>query len=163
MRVRRAQAADIPAMLELERENPTSVNWSHEHYENLFRSAAPEPSRYLVLVVEDRSESKSVTESTKTPSVVAFLAAHHVDSDWDLQYIVVGKESRRMGLGTYLLDEFISYVRATSGSRIFLEVRESNHAARALYRKAGFEQAGLRKSYYSNPAEDAILLRLSLI
>jgi len=150
-------------MLELERENPTSVNWSHEHYENLFRSAAPEPSRYLVLVVEDRSESKSVTESTKTPSVVAFLAAHHVDSDWDLQYIVVGKESRRMGLGTYLLDEFISYVRATSGSRIFLEVRESNHAARALYRKAGFEQAGLRKSYYSNPAEDAILLRLSLI
>jgi [ribosomal protein S18]-alanine N-acetyltransferase len=162
MRVRRAQAADIPAMLKLERENPTSVNWSHEHYENLFRSAAPEPSRYLVLVVEDPSESKSVTESSTTPSIVAYLAAHHVDRDWELQYIVVAKESRRMGLGTYLLNEFISHVRATSGNRIFLEVRESNHAARALYRKAGFEPAGLRKSYYSNPAEDAILLRLAL-
>jgi [ribosomal protein S18]-alanine N-acetyltransferase len=76
--------------------------------------------------------------------------------------MVVTKGSRRLGVGTCLLDEFISHVRATGGSRIFLEVRESNRSARALYRRAGFEETGLRKSYYADPPEDAILCRLSL-
>lgn len=147
--------------MELGREIPTSANWSHVHYEGLFRTAAPERSRYFVLVVEGPSGSKSA-ESTPTSLIVAYLVAHQVDSDWELQYMVVAKESRRLGVGTYLLDEFISHVRATGGSRIFLEVRESNHSARALYRKAGFEETGLRKSYYVNPPEDAILCRLSL-
>jgi ribosomal-protein-alanine N-acetyltransferase len=42
---------------------------------------------------------------------------------------------------------------------VFLEVRESNAAARALYANAGFEQTSRRKSYYANPLEDAILYR----
>ena len=43
---------------------------------------------------------------------------------------------------------------------MFLEVRESNAAARTLYEKAGFEQTGRRHSYYTSPLEDAILYRL---
>ena len=85
-----------------------------------------------------------------------------VDSDWEVQYIVVAKEFRRRGMGTRLLNEFISYVRSTSGRRIFLEVRESNQGARRLYSALGFEETGLRKSYYANPVEDAILYLLSL-
>jgi ribosomal-protein-alanine N-acetyltransferase len=46
---------------------------------------------------------------------------------------------------------------------VFLEVRESNSAARTLYEKAGFEATGLRKSYYANPVEDAVLYRRSQI
>jgi [ribosomal protein S18]-alanine N-acetyltransferase len=160
VRIRRATPTDIPLMVELERENPTSANWSHEHYESLF--GIPELSKYFVLVAEDPSESRSVTVSAPTSPIVAYLAAHCLDSDWELQYIAVAKESRRRGVGTYLLNEFISLVRATSGSRIFLEVRESNQSARAFYRKAGFEETGSRKSYYSDPSEDAILCRLRL-
>jgi ribosomal-protein-alanine N-acetyltransferase len=149
-------------MAELERETPTSANWSHEHYEGLFRTAAPEMSGYFVLVVEDPSESKSLTESASTSPMVAYLAARCVDSEWELQYIVVAKKSRRRGVGAYLLGEFISYVRETGGGRIFLEVRELNQSARRLYSSLGFEETGLRKSYYSNPPEDAILCRLRL-
>ena len=94
--------------------------------------------------------------------MVAYLAAHCVAGDWELQYIVVAKESRRRGVGTNLLNEFIAHVRAKGGGAISLEVRESNQSARALYRKLGFEETGLRKSYYSNPAEDAILCLLRL-
>jgi ribosomal-protein-alanine N-acetyltransferase len=162
VRVRRANAADIPAMMELGRDIPTSANWSHVHYEGFFRTAAPELSRYFVLVVEYPSWSKSVTESTPTSPIVAHLVAHQVGGDWELQYMAVAKESRRHGVGMYLLNQFISHVRAAGGSRIFLEVRASNQSARALYRKAGFEEVRLSKSYYSSPPEDAILCRLSL-
>ena len=45
----------------------------------------------------------------------------------------------------------------TNSESVFLEVRESNSAARSLYEKLGFQQTGRRKSYYANPIEDAIL------
>ena len=162
MRVRTATRADVPAMLELEREIPTSANWSRQHFESLFRTNTSELSRYFVLVVEDPSESRRAAESALTSAIVAYLAAHSVDSDWELQYVVVTKRFRRRGVGAYLLNEFISHVRATGGRQIFLEVRESNQSARRLYNALGFKETGLRKSYYANPPEDAILYQLSL-
>ena len=69
---------------------------------------------------------------------------------------------RGRGVGTRLMGEFVAHARAEKGSGIFLEVRESNEGARALYGKMGFEETGSRKSYYSDPAEDAILYRLRL-
>jgi ribosomal-protein-alanine acetyltransferase len=157
MRVRRATRTDIPAMVELDCESPTSANWSHAHYESLFRAIAPELSRNLVLGVEEPSESKSVAASAATPPMVAYVAANCVDGDWDLQYIVVAKKFRRRRLATLLLNELIAHARSMNGKRIFLEVRESNQSARALYRKAGFRETGTRKGYYACPAEDAIL------
>jgi len=162
VRIRRATSTDIPAMVELERESSTSAHWSHEHYEKLLRTATPELTENFVVVVEDPSQSKSLTLSVPAFPIVAYLAAHRVESDWEVQYIVVAKEFRRRGVGTRLLHEFISYVRSTGGRRIFLEVRESNQGARRLYTAFGFEEMGLRKSYYANPAEDAILYGLSL-
>lgn len=138
-------------MAALERESPTSANWSHEHFESLFKTTTPAPSNYFVFVAED-----------PLASIVAYLAAHQVDDDWELQYVVVAKEYRRRGVGTWLLKELIAHARATAGSRIFLEVRESNQNARVLYSRLGFQQQGSRKSYYSNPTEDAILYRLKL-
>jgi len=52
-------------------------------------------------------------------------------------------------------------VRSRGGIDVYLEVRESNHAARALYEKWAFQEAGRRKSYYRDPDEDALLLRFS--
>jgi ribosomal protein S18 acetylase RimI-like enzyme len=59
---------------------------------------------------------------------------------------------------TALLDR----ARETNSERVFLEVRESNQAARAFYARLGFEQSGRRKLYYANPPEDAVLYRLTL-
>jgi ribosomal-protein-alanine N-acetyltransferase len=160
VRVRRATPADIPAMAQIERASPNSAHWSHEHYRSLFETA-PESFGYLVWVAED-PELKSVTVSAPTSSIVAYLAVQCVDRDWELQYIVVAKKSRRRGLATLLLNKLIGHARANNASAIFLEVRASNQSARALYRKMGFKETGVRNGYYPDPPEDAILCRLSL-
>ena len=76
--------------------------------------------------------------------------------EYEVLNLAVAPDSRRRGLGAALM-------RAAVGSRAgeyFLEVRESNQAAQALYRKLGFREAGRRPQYYSGPAEAAIVMRL---
>ena len=89
--------------------------------------------------------------------MLGFLVARRVVSEWELENIVVAPEVRRKGCGQRLLDALLVHAANTNSDSIFLEVRESNAAARALYHRAGFRQTGQRKSYYTNPAEDAIL------
>lgn len=67
--------------------------------------------------------------------------------------------ARRKGIGQQLLDALLLAARESNIESVFLEVRESNHEARAFYEKAGFKLDGRRKSYYANPSEDAILYR----
>jgi ribosomal-protein-alanine N-acetyltransferase len=140
-------------MMALRRDSPAAAHWSREQYECLFVTASwQQPSERVSWIVEEE----------EAPEVVAFLVAQRVDTEWELENIVVASTVRRQGVGTRLLGEFVAHARAERGSGIFLEVRKSNESARALYRKAGFEETGLRRSYYSNPAEDAILCRLRL-
>ena len=154
VRVRRADAADIPAMMELERRSPTAGHWSRQQYEDLFAKPGDQlGSERFAWIADDAS---------KVPQVLGFLVAHRVDSEWELENIVVAGSVRRGGVGRRLLSDLIAHAKSERGSGIFLEVRESNHGARALYAKVGFGETGLRKSYYSNPAENAIVCRLGL-
>ncbi len=77
----------------------------------------------------------------------------------DLCNMAVAAPYRRQFVGQRLLMEGMAQVQARHVQRILLEVRESNAAAEALYRKAGFYEIGKRKDYYSNPIEDAILMK----
>jgi len=154
-------------MMDLERQSPLAAHWSRQQYEGLFVDRIvdlrQQPSEPFVLIAQDGHESEQQPESiSSSPGILAFLVAHRVDREWELENIVVAEAARRRGVGEGLLRAFIAHARAGRGNRIFLEVRGSNQAARALYRKAGFEEAGLRKSYYLCPVEDAILCRLSL-
>jgi ribosomal-protein-alanine N-acetyltransferase len=154
VRIRRANAADIPAIMDLERQSPAAGHWSRQQYEGLFvMTGNQQRSERFAWVADDESEP---------PEILAFAVAHRIDSELELENIVVAESARRRGVGARLLSEFLEHARAEQGSGIFLEVRESNQSARALYRKMGFEETGLRKSYYVNPPEDAILCSLSL-
>jgi [ribosomal protein S18]-alanine N-acetyltransferase len=93
-----------------------------------------------------------VAESGNT--VVGFLLWRAVAADEaEILNLAVQPEFRRQGIALELLN-------GVSLPRIFLEVRESNHAARALYLRAGFEECGHRRRYYDNPSEDGIVMRL---
>ena len=154
MRLRQATAADVPAIIALERQISAAGRWSKSQYEDLFKVAKePHRSQPYVFVVE---------EEAGTSGIVGFLAARKIDAEWELENIAVADKVRRKGLGSRLLGGLISYARSASGAAIFLEVRESNQSARALYLKLGFQETGVRKNYYPNPAEDAILYRLAL-
>lgn len=153
VRVRRANSADIPAMMVLDQESPTAAHWSRAQYESVLTTSNPLSQR-VGWVVELGGKPPS-----EAPELLGFLIAHRVDTEWELENIIVAEGARRRGIGTSLLNEFIEHVRAENGSAIFLEVRESNQVARSLYRKAGFEETGARKSYYSAPRENALLYR----
>lgn len=159
MRIRAARIEDVPAILEIERQNPSAAHWSREQYETLFVTADGQPglSERLVWVIEKEGDARE--EPPKAPEILAFLVGHSVEAEWELENIVVADRARRQGFGTQLLQEFISHAQAKGGSGIFLEVRESNQNARKLYQRLGFEEAGLRRNYYASPVENAILYR----
>jgi ribosomal-protein-alanine acetyltransferase len=141
-------------MMHLVQQSPLAAHWSRQQYEGLFVAAATQQrSARLAWIAEDAS---------RTPEIVGFMVAHRVDAEWELENIVVAETARRQGVGSRLLGELVAQARAAQGSGIFLEVRQSNQSGRALYRKVGFEETGLRKSYYADPPEDAILCRLRL-
>ena len=66
------------------------------------------------------------------------------------------------GIGKRLLNTLLAAANETNSSAVFLEVRDSNAAAQTFYEEAGFNHTGRRKSYYTDPAEDAVLYRLTL-
>lgn len=148
-------------MMNLGRQSPSAAHWSRQQYENPFVTNDSHSSERFMLVVEDAYEVRGETEG-EAHQIIAFLVAHRVEMEWELENIVVAEKFQRRGVGTRLLSEFIAHARAANGSGIFLEVRQSNQNARALYRRAGFEETGSRKGYYAGPSEDAIVYRFGL-
>jgi ribosomal-protein-alanine N-acetyltransferase len=159
--IRPATLADIPSILDLERQSATAGHWTEEQYRRAFRQ---EGGERLVLLAEDSPPTASAqeTRSLADTRIFGFLVAQHLAPEWELENIVVAPAARRQGLGKRLLDALLAAARETNSTTVFLEVRESNAAARSLYEKAGFEQTGRRKAYYTNPVEDALLYRLTL-
>ena len=148
MNIRPATADDIRVMMRLAQHSVTAAHWSREQYDHLFRAETP---KRLLLVIEEAT------------GVEGFLVAKEIAPEWELENIAITGAARRRGLGTRLLGEFIDRARGQGASAVFLEVRESNLAARALYEKWAFEETGHRARYYRDPDEDAILYRLALL
>jgi len=76
----------------------------------------------------------------------------------ELGDLAVWEPYRGTGLGACLVAEVLAGASRRGVGRIFLEVRESNRAARSLYRRSGFREAGRRPDYYRDPREDAIVM-----
>lgn len=92
----------------------------------------------------------------------AFAIALFVADEGELANIAVAPAHRGRGVGATLVDDVLAVARTRGVSTLWLEVRESNTAARRLYAARGFVESGRRKRYYSDPVEDALVLRLSL-
>lgn len=155
MKIRPAALADIPRIMSLERQSATAGHWTEEQYRLAFQIESPR----LLLVVE--ASPPHLKPGAEGPSILGFLIAHHLAPEWELENLVVAPAARRKGLGKRLLEALLDSARETKSS-VFLEVRESNAPARALYENAGFEQTGRRKSYYASPLEDAVLYRWAI-
>ncbi len=91
---------------------------------------------------------------------VGFAVARVAADEAELLLIGVHPEHRRAGHGRALLDHLVETLRAAGAARLFLEVAESNRAATAFYRGAGFEPVGRRAKYYAG--EDALVMMKAL-
>ena len=88
--------------------------------------------------------------------VAGYAAVYCVCGEADIARVAVLPEYRRRGIATQLLLKSFENNKAEC---VFLDVRESNTAAIKLYGSIGFEQIGIRKNYYSDPTENAILMK----
>ena len=88
-----------------------------------------------------------------------YVVGWHVMDEAELANLAVEPEARRQGVGRVLLNSMLDDAEGRGAARVFLEVRESNQAARRLYGSCGFMEIGRRKQYYRSPPEDALILR----
>ena len=144
MVIRPAVVTDISAMMALTSGSPSAAQWSAKDYEAIFRMNAVQRHS---LVLE------------QVGAVKAFVVAKHVARSWEIENIVTAADARRQGLATRLMAEMMGTAHDAGAQDISLEVRKSNDAARALYLKCGFVEAGRRAGYYTSPVEDAIIFR----
>jgi len=85
-----------------------------------------------------------------------------VSDEAELLKIAVAPAWRQRGIGQALVRDVFARAAQVEARRLFLEVRERNLAARALYRKTGFTEIGRRQGYYGDPPDDALVLEKNL-
>lgn len=160
MQIRRASTADISSIMKLEQQSGTAGHWNEQQYRQAFQTGG---ATRLVLAAEELLLSPDQKATSGETTLLGFLVALHIPPEWELENIVVAPSVRRKGLGKRFLAALVAAAKETHSSAVFLEVRESNAAARTLYETEGFELTGRRKFYYTNPGEDAVLYRRILL
>jgi ribosomal-protein-alanine N-acetyltransferase len=143
-RIRSAVPADAAGLVVIER-RAFSDPWS----EASFREALVSPWTFG-LVAETRR------------GMAGYLIGREVAGTGEVLNLAVSPEFRRRGIGGALLEAGLAALRRRKVDEVFLEVRESNIEAQALYVGHGFRPVGQRAAYYRNPREDALVLRLEL-
>ena len=103
-----------------------------------------------------------VAETPEARALAGYVIAWFAAPQGDIANLAVAPWARGRGVGARLLDGALSAGAAARLREVYLEVRESNATARALYASRGFSVIGRRRGYYRRPLEDALVLRCDL-
>jgi ribosomal-protein-alanine N-acetyltransferase len=141
IRIRRLTYADLPQVVGIERRS-FPAPWSLA----MFVLELSKPAG-VCLAAED---------TTEDGGVAGHMICSRYDTVWHLMNIAVAPEDRRKGIGRALLAGLLE--RLDDDAQVTLEVRRSNAAALALYESFGFRAAGVRRRYYQDNGEDALIL-----
>lgn len=125
-------------------------------------------------IFSDPWSEKSVTETIRQPharvsaawkgdELAGYIILYYVMDECEIARIAVKENFRRKGVAGRLLDETELFCRENGIQKIMLDVRESNVPAITFYKKNKFIQDGIRKRFYTNPAEDAILMSRRIV
>lgn len=95
--------------------------------------------------------------------VVGYVVAVRAADEAEILNLCVAPAARRAGTGRALVRAILRRVAAHGARAAYLEVRDSNHAARRLYEGEGFAPVGRRRDYYRRPVEDAVVLRSAIL
>lgn len=144
LRIEPYAQADLDGLMEIENLSFTAP-WSRQSYEELWPL-----------------ESVDIWVARHGTELVGYMLFQHIGEEMELHTLGVRPERRRQGIARRLIEHMIAEARRLGVRRIFLQVRPSNEAARALYGVFGFKVIGLRHGYYRDNNEDALVLRLEL-
>mmetsp|Transcript_9385 Transcript_9385/g.16940 ORF Transcript_9385/g.16940 Transcript_9385/m.16940 type:complete len:204 (-) Transcript_9385:982-1593(-) len=144
--IRKLIGSDFNKIIELDRQTWKSTFWSEQSY-------LEELQRPLTDFIGAFCESE----------LIGILCLWTILDEGHITNLIVHPQYRRIGIGTKLVNEIITkYAQSRSLNVIMLEVRQSNFSAIRLYSSCKFTIMSIRKHYYDNPQEDAILLSLHL-
>jgi [ribosomal protein S18]-alanine N-acetyltransferase len=139
LRVRRLAYSDLPAVIAIERHSfPTP--WSLA----MFVLELSKPSGVCLAAVDE------------TEALVGYLVCSRYDDVWHLMNVAVAPESRRRRIASDLIARL--FEETAPDAQYTLEVRVSNGVAIAMYERFGFRSAGLRRRYYHDNGEDALIM-----
>ena len=142
MEIMKMNTAHVAAVAAIEKECFGMAAWSE-------RSVASELDNKLALWLV----------ALDGETVAGYVGSQTVCNETDMMNVAVTGAYRRRGLGEELVNALVEELKALESHSLTLEVRASNVPAIGLYEKLGFVQTGLRKNYYRNPREDALILR----
>ena len=136
--IRRLTYSDLPQVIAIE------------------RRAFPTPWS-LAMFVAELSKGGACLAATRHGKLVGYLVCSRYDTVWHVMNVSVAPEERRVGIATSLLLELLQRIDDPA-ARLTLEVRRSNTPAIALYERFGFRSAGVRRRYYRDNGEDAVIM-----
>jgi len=146
LKIRDFLPSDTVGISEILRDSAEAAQWPPESYAKLAASLGG-----VFLVCEAHAQ------------IIGFLAARQVADEAEILNVAVHPDFRRKGVASALLLAALDKFRQSAIARVFLELRESNLPARALYDRHRFISFGRRKSYYRDPAEDALCMQKKII
>lgn len=138
--IREMLPEDLKTVCRIEAEN-FSVPWSEKSF---LESMEREDTVFLTAVFDGE--------------VVGYLGCYCIDGVGEITNVAVDAAFRCQGVGARLLEGLYEHAPVHSCQEFFLEVRESNKAAIALYTRQGFQKEGIRKNFYERPREHALIL-----
>ncbi len=144
--VERMKPEDVDEIVRLEKESFTDP-WPKKGFEVQLEDGSS------IMLVARREDSASVTGE-----IVGYLCAYLILEELQLASVAVKETFRRQGIARRLIAEMVRRGAEKGTKEIWLDVRESNAAARRLYEKLGFQEMYRRKQYYRKPKEDALVL-----
>ena len=136
---------DIDQILEVEHAS-FSLPWSREAFYNELHN-----NKFAVYMVLEEKEK-----------IIGYCGTWVVIDEAHITNIAVLPEYRGRKLGEGLLRQMMMVARQMGARSMTLEVRVTNHVAQSLYRKLGFQNGGIRKNYYSDNQEDALVMWVKL-
>jgi [ribosomal protein S18]-alanine N-acetyltransferase len=136
--IRRLAYSDLPAVISIE------------------RRSFPSPWSLAMFVLELSKPSGICLAAEVESELVGYLVCSRYDTVWHVMNVAVDTDRRRRGIATALITALLE--RIGDDAQVTLEVRKSNAGALSLYERFGFRSAGVRRRYYADNGEDAVIM-----
>ena len=109
------------------------------------------------------NQNACILGAYKEGTLAGYVIFYYVLDEGEIARIAGSPQYRRQGVAEQIFAGLLDFCTEKSIERILLDVRISNEPAIAFYRKSGFAEDGIRKNFYENPKEDALLMSVSVV
>ena len=162
--IRLMATGDVDRVMKIAASLPSSPQWPRKVWSD---ALDPDVTPRRIALVAEQFHAKPLPREELNPkpvpgAILGFVVASLLPPQAELEIIAVAGQSQRKGLGSQLMRALADQMIEAGIAEILLEVRASNRPAIGLYSRFGFSQSGVRKSYYTDPIEDAALMAKQL-